>query len=276
MRRVASTPLAANQARNHSTQEKLVRIDTALGAMRRERAAITYPAVARRTGVSRTFLYQNAAAKDLVVTAIAASGDERRRAQTVHDAQVEASWQQRAPNAEDAPKTAYTEIGIQRERIGILLGQIRDLRAEYADGTAQRIAAENITLKQHLRQLTEGLPAPRAETASRPVQQPFPRQTPRRPRSRTARRQAEPPDKRPSAFLSPTDAGRTTPGHDARRDVWPPCVTRICGCSRPGSVRVLGWDRHTPSTPATESVRRDQGPWRVRYLARWSDAQRRA
>jgi hypothetical protein len=147
--------LAANQARSQSTRDKLDRIESALRTMRRERAAITYPAVARRAGVSRTFLYQNAAAKDLVTTAIAASGDQRRRAQTTHDAQVEASWQQRAFNAEDALKTAYAEIGAQRERIGILLGQIRDLQAEYDDGTAQRITMENTTLKQHVRQLTE-------------------------------------------------------------------------------------------------------------------------
>ncbi len=151
----APRTMAANQARQQSTRDKLERIEATLRTMRRERTAVTYPAVARRAGVSRTFLYQNTDAKTLMSTAIAASGDQRRRTQATHDAQVEASWQQRALNAEDALKAAYTEIDTQRERIGILLGQLRDLQAEYTEGTAQRLAEENTALKQRVRQLTD-------------------------------------------------------------------------------------------------------------------------
>ncbi|WP_327031721.1 DUF6262 family protein [Micromonospora ureilytica] len=147
--------MAANQARQQSAREKLERIEATLRDMRRERTSITYPAVARRAGVSRTFLYQNTDAKKLVTTAIAASGDQRRQTQAAHDAHVEASWHQRALNAEDALKATYAEIDTQRERIGILLGQIRDLQAAYTEGTAQRLAEENTTLKQRVRQLTE-------------------------------------------------------------------------------------------------------------------------
>jgi hypothetical protein len=147
--------MAANHARQQSTLDKLDRIEATLRTMRRERTPVTYPAVARRAGVSRTFLYQNTDAKKLVTTAIDASGDQRRRTQAAHDAQVEASWHQRALNAEDALKTAYAEIDTQRERIGILLGHLRDLRAEYTEGTAQRLAEENTALKQRVRELAE-------------------------------------------------------------------------------------------------------------------------
>jgi hypothetical protein len=82
----------------------------------------------------------------LASTTIAASGAQRRRTQVAHDVQVEASWRQRALNAEDALKAAYAEIDTQRERIGILLGQVRDLRAEYTEGTAQRLAEQNAAL----------------------------------------------------------------------------------------------------------------------------------
>jgi chromosome segregation ATPase len=150
----ASRTVAANQARQQSTRDKLERIETTLRTMRRERTPVTYPAVARRAGVSRTFLYQNTDAKNLMTAAIAASGDQRRRAQTAHDAQAEASWHQRALNAEDALKTTYAEIDNQRERIGILLGQLRDLQAQYTEGTAERLAEENTALKQRIRQLT--------------------------------------------------------------------------------------------------------------------------
>lgn len=153
----AATPrtLAANHARQQATRDKLDRIEATLRTMCRERTTVTYPAVARRAGVSRTFLYQNTDAKNLVTTAIAASGDERRRTQAAHEAQVGASWRQRALNAEDALKAAYAEIDTQRERIGILLGQLRDLQSEYAEGTAQRLSEENTVLRQRVRQLTE-------------------------------------------------------------------------------------------------------------------------
>ncbi|MEV4709674.1 DUF6262 family protein [Actinoplanes sp. NPDC049316] len=146
---------AANRARQQNTHDKLQRVDTALRSMRRERTPITYPAVAARAGVSRTFLYQNTDAKKLVATAIEATGDRKRRDRATHDANIEASWHQRALNAEDAVKAAYAEIDTQRERIGLLLGQLRDLQAEYTEGTAQRLAEENTELKQRLRRLTE-------------------------------------------------------------------------------------------------------------------------
>ncbi|MFE9446079.1 hypothetical protein ACFYO2_45890 [Streptomyces sp. NPDC006602] len=41
-----------------------------------------------------------------------------------------------------------------RTRIGELLGQIRDLEAEWTEETIQRITAENTILKQRARQLT--------------------------------------------------------------------------------------------------------------------------
>jgi hypothetical protein len=151
----AARTQAANHARRQSTRDKLQRVDTTLRTMRRERTPITYPAVAARAGVSRTFLYQNAGAKKLVATAIEATGDRKRRDRATHDANIEASWHQRALNAEDAVKAAYAEIDTQRERIGLLLGQLRDLQAEYTEGTAQRLAEENTELKQRLRRLTE-------------------------------------------------------------------------------------------------------------------------
>jgi hypothetical protein len=146
---------AANQARRLSTHDKLHRIKETLQRMRREHAPVTYPAVARWAGVSRTFLYQNADAKTLMTTAIAATADRKRQVQVAQDAQVEASWRERALNAEDALKAAHAEIRTQRDRIGTLIGQIRDLESEYTEDTVQRVAVENTTLKQRARQLVQ-------------------------------------------------------------------------------------------------------------------------
>ncbi|MGC4808901.1 DUF6262 family protein [Micromonospora sp. DT228] len=146
---------AANHARQASTRDKLRRVEQALKVIRRERSAVTYPAVARRAEVSRTFLYQNPQAHALVTAAVADSGDDRRSRRAEHDAHLEASWCQRALNAEEALKASYAEIGTQRERIAVLLGHIRDLQVEYTHDTSLRVAEENSTLKQQVRQLAD-------------------------------------------------------------------------------------------------------------------------
>lgn len=115
---------------------------------------MTVAAVSRRVGVSRTFLYSNPEARALLTDAIA---DIRARmAQDLGDRDTgqEATWRERALNAEDALKSAHAEIIQQRERIGELLGQVRDLEAEWTQDAIQRITTENTTLKQQVRQLT--------------------------------------------------------------------------------------------------------------------------
>jgi chromosome segregation ATPase len=82
------------------------------------------------------------------------AGNQRSRLLVEADDAREATWRERALNAEDALKTAHAEILAQRSRIGELLGRIRDLEAEWTQDAVQRITAENATLKQRVRQLT--------------------------------------------------------------------------------------------------------------------------
>jgi len=86
---------------------------------------------------------------------IGEAAGQRSQAQAQADAQQEASWRERALNAEAALKTAHAEIRAQRERIAALMGQIRDLEHEWPQETAQRVITENTTLKQRVRQLTQ-------------------------------------------------------------------------------------------------------------------------
>jgi chromosome segregation ATPase len=102
--------------------------------------------------VSRTFLYTNADAKTAVAEAIREAVDQRSRLLVEADNSREATWRERALNAEDALKAAHAEIRAQRTRIGELLGQIRDL--EMDQDAVQRISTENATLKQRVRQLS--------------------------------------------------------------------------------------------------------------------------
>jgi chromosome segregation ATPase len=145
---------AAIAARRARTAEMLHHVRDTVQRMRREKAPVTYQAVARRAGVSRTFLYQNPDARALVAGAAAQVTGQRVHEQAVQADQQEASWRERALNAEDALKTAHAEIRTQRSRIGELMGQVRDLEAEWTQEAIQRITTENTTLKQRVRQLT--------------------------------------------------------------------------------------------------------------------------
>jgi hypothetical protein len=145
---------AAVAARRDNAQAALARVGDVLARMRREKTPVTVAAVSRRAGVSRTFLYSNPEARTLLADATA--GTRARTAQDLadRDAAQEAAWRERALNAEDALKAAHAEIARQRERIGELLGQVRDLEAEWTQEAIQRITTENTTLKQRVRQLT--------------------------------------------------------------------------------------------------------------------------
>lgn len=148
-----SRTAAALAARRSTTQAALGRVHDAISRLRREKTPVSVAAVGRRAGVSRTFLYYNTEARAAVAAAIAESGQQRGQALADYDAQHEATWRERALNAEDAFKAANAEILNQRNRIGELLGQIRDLEAEWTEEAIQRITTENTTLKQRVRQL---------------------------------------------------------------------------------------------------------------------------
>jgi chromosome segregation ATPase len=145
---------AALAARRTTSAAAVGRVHDALARMRREKTPVTVAALARRAGVSRTFLYDNPQARAAVVEATTRDDTRRADGLLAQDGEHEASWRERALNAEDALKTARAEIGLQRTRIGALLGQIRDLEAEWTEQAVQRITTENTTLKQRVRGLT--------------------------------------------------------------------------------------------------------------------------
>ncbi len=154
MSTAASRTAAANQARRKRTEDKLRAVADAIQQMQRRRLPVTYPALAARAGVSRTFLYDNPAARDLISAAITRASGQRQQDVADRDAQAEASWQQRALNAEQALKTAHAEIRTQRARIGELLGQLRDTQHDHDTDAVQRLTAENATLRQRHRDLS--------------------------------------------------------------------------------------------------------------------------
>lgn len=145
---------AALTVRRQKTCAALQRVHDAITRLRREKAQVSVAAVARRADVSRTFLYDNSDARAAIFAAMTAAGERRSGMLVEQDDEREAAWRERALNAEDALKDARAEILTQRTRIGELLGEIRDLQAEWAEEDIQRITTENTTLKQRVRQLT--------------------------------------------------------------------------------------------------------------------------
>ena len=174
---------AALAARRRSTEAALGRVRDAITRLRREKTQVSVAAVSRRADVSRTFLYGNPDARAAVADAIAQAGEQRTRILDAQDDEREATWRERALNAEDALKAAHAEILAQRARIGELLGQVRDLQSEW---TEEAIAADHH--REHHAQAARPhphrrQPHPRGETQGRTGEPPVPRQAHRRPRS---------------------------------------------------------------------------------------------
>ncbi|MFE1962194.1 DUF6262 family protein [Streptomyces sp. NPDC059479] len=145
---------AALAARRQGTEAALQRVREAIARLQREKARVSVAAVARRADVSRTFLYDNPEARAAIASAMAEAGERQTRMLAQQDDEHEATWRERALNAEDVLKAAHIEIRTQRTRISELLGQIRDLQAKWTEETIHRITTENTTLKQRIRQLT--------------------------------------------------------------------------------------------------------------------------
>lgn len=150
-----SRTAAAVQARRATTDDMVERITQVLRQMRREHAPVTVAAVARRARVSRTFVYQNERARGLVEAGGGAARSDVAARSDAAAAAAEATWRERALNAEQELRRAHGEITVQRSRIGEMLGQIRDLEADLPPDGVQQLLSEAHTLKAQTRQLVQ-------------------------------------------------------------------------------------------------------------------------
>ncbi|WP_234390372.1 DUF6262 family protein [Streptomyces sp. MMG1533] len=156
-------------ARHRSADAALGRVRDAIIRLRRERTQVSVAAVARRANVSRTFLYDHPDARAAVAAVMAEAGERRTQMVTDQDEAHEATWRERALNAEDALRAAHAEIiAQQRTRNGELLRQVGDLEAEWTQEANQRITTENTTLKQRAIQSETRRPSTGAPIDSRP------------------------------------------------------------------------------------------------------------
>ncbi|MFJ5846411.1 DUF6262 family protein [Streptomyces sp. NPDC092903] len=117
---------AALAARRRKTEASLDRVHQALAPLRREKAQISVAAVAHRADVSRTFLYDNAKARAAVASAMDQAGERRARTLAEQDDEREATWRERALNAEEALKAARSNLRFQDRRVADLEARITD------------------------------------------------------------------------------------------------------------------------------------------------------
>jgi predicted nucleic acid-binding Zn-ribbon protein len=142
-------------ARRQRTARMITRVEDAVTRMRLDGTPVTVRALAGHARVSATFLYDNPQARILLASARDAAAGRGTARSAAAAGRAEASWRERALNAEDALTRAHAEILTQRRRIGELSGTIRDLETPLDTGSAHRITAENTTLHHRIRQLTD-------------------------------------------------------------------------------------------------------------------------
>jgi hypothetical protein len=150
-----SAPNAAIAARRRQTEEKLARVEAAISQLRRERGRLTVRAVAKRAAVSATFLYENPDARTLVKNAVVHSESRHDQLAQAEHERIEASWRERALNAEEELTRTQKQVFAQRQQIGELMGQIRDFDQMVPGESLQALTVENTTLKRRVQQLTQ-------------------------------------------------------------------------------------------------------------------------
>ncbi|MGW1658391.1 DUF6262 family protein [Streptomyces atratus] len=151
----ADSTAAAIAARRRQTSAKLTQLEKAISQLRRERGRLTVRALAKRAGVSATFCYENPNARDLVQAALTDARKRRDQGVQQEHERIEASWRERALNAEEALTRTQETVFTQRKQIGDLMGQLRDAKQTAPTDSAPALRTENASLKRRLDQMTQ-------------------------------------------------------------------------------------------------------------------------
>ncbi len=134
---------ALRRARRHDSRDKRERAAQAIGALERSGESITFPAVARRAGVSVSLLYGD---PDLA-TRIASGRDRQRQAGAERAWRLpprslvtEESLRTELANAKERSRRLAEEVAVLRERLGRQLGAAADVaRADAVSPLLERL-----------------------------------------------------------------------------------------------------------------------------------------
>ncbi|MDV7246629.1 MULTISPECIES: DUF6262 family protein [Rhodococcus] len=136
-------PRQAIDARKRDAAVKVAAVQKSVKALGRTGAPITRSAVATLAGVSRSFTYQNETANSIITEAQSTSQARARGHVEVLTAQQEASWRERALNAEDRSRALRRELTVQHQLVADLLGQLRDPDGTWLEHDRNRLRDEN-------------------------------------------------------------------------------------------------------------------------------------
>jgi chromosome segregation ATPase len=136
-------PAHAINARRQASADKLASVTRVVQLLGRTGVPITVSAVHRLAGVSRSFTYENEEARALIVAAQLRSLARANGRIDALTAQQEASWRERALNAEDHVRDLRREVTSQRRLISELTGQLREPDGTWIARDRERLREAN-------------------------------------------------------------------------------------------------------------------------------------
>jgi hypothetical protein len=146
-------PVRAIDARKRESAAKLAAVTEAVKLLGRSGVPITRTQVARLAGVSRSFTYENEQARAMITAAQTRSqARATERIPAIGD-QQEASWRERALNAEHHARELRVELITQRRLVSDLTGQLREPDGTWIQHDRDRLRRENETLLRERNQL---------------------------------------------------------------------------------------------------------------------------
>ncbi len=146
-------PQRAIDARKHAAAAKVAAVGKAVKALGRTGAPVTRVGVAQLAGVSRSFTYENNAANSIIAEAQTRTQARAEGRIEKRTAQEEASWRERALNAEDEIRNLRRELTTQRQLVGDLLGQLREPDGTWIEHDRNRLRQQNEHLLSEQNQL---------------------------------------------------------------------------------------------------------------------------
>lgn len=138
-----SAPEQAIAARRRAAEAKAAAVGKAVTSLARSGAPLTSAAIARLAGVSRSFIYENDQARAHVTAAQARTQIRAAGAIPAATAQQEASWRERALNAEQRVRDLQHDLTAQRRLTAGFLGQLRQPDGTWLADERTRLQEEN-------------------------------------------------------------------------------------------------------------------------------------
>ena len=151
MTQKSGPPQAAIDARKKDSLTKLASVEQALKRLLKQKVTeIDKSQLATLAGCSRTFLYQNEDARELIAqaeTRMKASSLKRVRDS---DAVEEANWRERALFAEQQLRETRAKNNSLSRTVADLLGQLRDPDGTWVEDDREQLRQQNETLRAAL------------------------------------------------------------------------------------------------------------------------------